>query len=57
MLLAKAPLVVAGLDVARAVFAEVAGADAIGFTPLVADGDRVDAGTVLARIEGPPRRC
>ena len=53
MLLAKAPIVVAGLDVARAVFAQVAGADAIVFTPLVADGDRVGAGTTLARIEGP----
>ena len=53
VLLAKAPIVVAGLDVARAVFAQVAGADAVVFTALVADGDRVASGTVLARIEGP----
>ena len=53
VLLAKAPLVVAGLDVARAVFAEVAGADATEFTALAADGDRIVPGTVLARIEGP----
>src|SRR4029453_12157202 len=53
VLLAKAPIVVAGLDVARAVFAEVAGADAVVFTALVSDGDRVASGTVLARLEGP----
>ena len=53
VLLAKAPIVVAGLDIARAVFAQVAGAGAVVFTPLVADGDRVGAGTALARIEGP----
>ena len=53
VLLAKAALVVAGLDLAHAVFAEVAGAGAVAFTALAADGDRVAAGTVLARIEGP----
>jgi nicotinate-nucleotide pyrophosphorylase (carboxylating) len=53
VLVAKAPIVVAGLDIARAVFAQVAGAGAVVFTPLVADGDRVGAGTTLARIEGP----
>ncbi len=53
VLLAKAPIVVAGLDIARAVFAQVAGAGAVVFTPLVADGDRVGAGTTLARVEGP----
>lgn len=53
VLLAKAPMVVAGLDVARAVFAQVAGADDVVFTALVADGDRVVAGDVLARVEGP----
>ena len=52
-LLAKAPIVVAGLDVARAVFTAVAGADAVMFTALVADGDRVASGTILARLEGP----
>lgn len=53
VLLAKAPLVVAGMDVARAVFARVAGPDAVTFSALVADGDIVDAGDVLARVEGP----
>lgn len=53
VLLAKAPMVVAGMDVARAVFAHVAGPDAVTFSPLVADGDAVTAGDVLARIEGP----
>ena len=53
VLLAKAPMVVAGLDVARMVFAQVAGADAVVFTTLVNDGDRVASGDVLARISGP----
>lgn len=53
VLLAKAPLVVAGLDVAHAVFVHVAGPAAMTFSPLVADGDMVAAGDVLARVEGP----
>ena len=53
VLLAKAPMVLAGMDVARAVFAHVAGPDAVTFSPLVADDDTVTAGDVLARIEGP----
>ncbi len=53
VLLAKAPLVVAGLDVARAVFAHAAGGGGVVFTALVADGDRVAHGDVLARVEGP----
>jgi len=53
VLLAKAPMVVAGLDVARAVFAEVAGTSPLVFTPKVADGDRVVPGDVLASLEGP----
>ncbi len=53
VLLAKAPMVVAGLDIARAVFERVAGAGAVAFAPLVADGDRVSAGDVLATIDGP----
>ena len=53
VLLAKAPMVVAGLDVARAVFAEVAGSTPVVFTPTVADGDRVAPGDVLASLEGP----
>ena len=46
-------MVVAGLDVARAVFAEVAGVAPLVFTPKVADGDRVVPGDVLASLEGP----
>jgi nicotinate-nucleotide pyrophosphorylase (carboxylating) len=53
VLLAKVPLVVAGLDVARAVFAAVAGGASIGFTPRVTDGDEVRGGTELAVVEGP----
>ena len=53
VLVAKAAMVVAGLDVARAVFAQAAGAPGVAFTALVADGDRVSAGDVLARVEGP----
>lgn len=47
---ARQRLVVCGLEVARAVFAGVD--PELRFAPCVADGDRVDAGTVLARIEG-----
>ena len=54
ILLAKTPLVVAGLDVARAVFAAVGG-DAIRFTPRSSDGDTVAAGTVIAEVDGPAR--
>ena len=43
ILLAKSPLVVAGLDVARAVFTEVGG-DAVRFTPRAHDGEPVAAG-------------
>jgi nicotinate-nucleotide pyrophosphorylase (carboxylating) len=53
VLLAKAPIIVAGLDVARAVFAQLAGGDGVRFTAHVADGDRVSPGTVLATIDGP----
>ncbi len=50
---ARAAGVVAGLDVALAVF----GAVEVSCTasPAAADGDRVDAGTVLARVDGPTR--
>jgi nicotinate-nucleotide pyrophosphorylase (carboxylating) len=48
--LAKSPLVVAGLGVARDVLRTV-GADVV-FDPLVADGDRVERGTRLARVAG-----
>ncbi|MEA2499875.1 MAG: hypothetical protein QOH26_2280 [Actinomycetota bacterium] len=42
--------VIAGLDVARACFEELG---QIEWEPLVGDGDRVEAGEVLVRIEGP----
>ena len=54
ILLAKSPLVVAGLDVARAVFAAVGG-DAVRFTPRAHDGEPVAAGTVIAEVDGPAR--
>lgn len=52
VLLAKTPLVVAGLDVARAVFTAAAGSGAIRFAAEVAEGDAVEAGTVLAIVDG-----
>ena len=52
-LLAKARGVVAGLEVVRAVFARL---DArVRLTPRVADGDLVEARTVVAEISGPGR--
>jgi nicotinate-nucleotide pyrophosphorylase (carboxylating) len=54
ILIAKSPLVVAGLDVARAVFVEVGG-DAVRFTPRAHDGEPVAAGTVIAEVDGPAR--
>lgn len=53
VLLAKAPMVVAGLAVARAVFAQAAGAEALVFSARVSDGDRAVSGDVLATLEGP----
>ncbi len=44
---------IAGLDVALAVFPAVSGG--VTATAAVVDGDRVDAGTVLARLQGPTR--
>ena len=55
ILLAKSPLVVAGLDVARRTFELAAAADHIRFHAEVADGAAVDAGTILARVDGPAR--
>lgn len=49
-LVAKEPLVLAGLSVAARVFALVD--PAIRFTPQAADGDRVEAGTVIAAFAG-----
>jgi len=51
VLLSKQACVVAGLDVAREVFAQV---DAgIVFEPQVSDGERCGAGAVLAQLRGP----
>jgi nicotinate-nucleotide pyrophosphorylase (carboxylating) len=51
--LAKAPGLVAGLEVVRAVFGQL---DArVRFVPRVADGDAVEARTVVAEISGPGR--
>ena len=52
-ILAKAGGVVAGLDIARAVFAECD--PGLVFTAHIADGDRVTEGTALATIEGGTR--
>lgn len=52
-ILAKAPLVVAGLDVAAEVFGAVA--PTARFTPFVADGDGCAPGTVVAEVTGPAR--
>jgi len=51
LLVAKSPCIVAGLDVARAVFTEV-NANVV-FTPRCADGQRCAPGDVLAELEGP----
>ncbi len=52
-MLAKQEMVLAGLDVAREVFHYLD--PAIQFTPLAKDGDRIKAGTVLARLSGKTR--
>jgi nicotinate-nucleotide pyrophosphorylase (carboxylating) len=48
---AREPLIVAGLEVARLVFALID--PAVRFEACVADGERMAAGAVAARIEGP----
>jgi nicotinate-nucleotide pyrophosphorylase (carboxylating) len=53
VLLAKAPMVVAGLDLARAVFDAVAAPVTTHFTAMVKDGDEVESGTRLATVDGP----
>ena len=53
VLLAKAPMVVAGLDLARAVFDAVAAPVSTHFTAMVKDGDEVESGTRLATVDGP----
>ena len=50
---AREPGVIAGLDLAAAAFRLVG--DGVVFTPLVADGDRVAAGAVVATVSGPAR--
>jgi len=52
-ILAKEAGIISGIEVAAFVFARVDGA--IVYEPLVADGDRVEVGTDLARISGPAR--
>lgn len=46
---------IAGLDIAAAVFDMVCDAKTVEFTKQVNDGDRVQAGAVLANIEAPTR--
>jgi nicotinate-nucleotide pyrophosphorylase (carboxylating) len=53
ILLAKSRLVVAGLEVAEAVFRAVAGDAAIWFERRVSEGERVEPGTELAVVDGP----
>jgi nicotinate-nucleotide pyrophosphorylase (carboxylating) len=53
ILLAKSRLVVAGLEVAEAVFRALAGAAAIRFERRVSEGERVEPGTELAVVDGP----
>ena len=53
VLVAKSRLVVAGLDVAFAVFKAVAAERPLAIEALVHDGDRVESGTVLAVVNGP----
>jgi nicotinate-nucleotide pyrophosphorylase (carboxylating) len=50
---ARQPGVIAGLPIAECTFREVDAS--IRFTPLVRDGDRVDAAAVVARVEGNAR--
>jgi len=52
-IVAKQAGVVAGLPVAEAVFWRVD--PSVRFTPRAEDGARVEAGTVLAEVEGPAR--
>ena len=47
---AREPFVVAGLDIAHACFELLD--ESIGWHPVAPDGSRVDAGDVLARVEG-----
>jgi nicotinate-nucleotide pyrophosphorylase (carboxylating) len=53
VLVAKAPMTVAGLDVAARVFAVAGAGETIRFVQRASDGDRVAAGAVIAEVEGP----
>ncbi|HRZ93650.1 MAG TPA: nicotinate-nucleotide diphosphorylase (carboxylating), partial [Candidatus Paceibacterota bacterium] len=52
-LVARDPLVVAGLEIARLAFLQLD--PAVQFQPACADGDKAAAGQALARIDGPAR--
>jgi nicotinate-nucleotide pyrophosphorylase (carboxylating) len=52
-LVAREPMIVAGLEVAREVFRQLD--SSIAFTPAAAEGDRVAPGTVVAEARGPAR--
>jgi len=52
-MLAKQDMVLAGLDVAGEVFHHLD--PRVQFTPLAKDGDKIKAGTVIARISGKTR--
>ena len=52
---ARAAGVVAGLPIAAAVIEAVCGDSASKFVHLVSDGDRIDAGTEVARVTAPTR--
>lgn len=52
-LVAREPMVVAGLEVAEAVFRQID--SSVVFTALARDGERVAAGAVVAKAEGPAR--
>ena len=49
---AREPAIVAGLEVAKACFTALG---SVAWDPQVADGDRVEAGAVIVRLEGPLR--
>jgi len=51
----RQPIVVAGLEIAAAFFRELDGG--VHIDTLVGDGDAVDAGTVLMRLEGMRAPC
>ena len=52
-LVAREPMIVAGLDVAREVFRQLD--PKVSFTPLAKDGERVESGAAVATAEGPAR--